>query len=205
MTIEHKDIPEDGLHEPKGVSVANSGQVYVANGAGSGNWTDAFQLANLGIERLIDGSSAATSQEPTGLGDANAIQIEFGAAEGTALDPVNLLADGTLQINETGLYRIKIALQFGRTGGAGTSLLMFRVLGDGVQLGRSVGSRLDSAEVDLYFENDTWVTLPAGTELTFEIIRDAAGNNSGGLFAIAASGSWNDVPCASLRVERWSA
>lgn len=38
MTIEHKDIAEAGLHEPKGVSLATTGQVYVADGLGSGNW-----------------------------------------------------------------------------------------------------------------------------------------------------------------------
>lgn len=36
MAIEHKDITESNLHEPKGVSTASSGQVYVADGAGSG-------------------------------------------------------------------------------------------------------------------------------------------------------------------------
>ena len=39
MSIQHKDIPEAQLHEPKGVSTALSGTVYVADGAGSGQWT----------------------------------------------------------------------------------------------------------------------------------------------------------------------
>jgi hypothetical protein len=38
MPIEHKDIPEAQLHEPKGVSTALIDQVYVADGAGSGSW-----------------------------------------------------------------------------------------------------------------------------------------------------------------------
>lgn len=36
--MEHKDIPDDGLHEPKGVVGASAGQVYVADGLGSGSW-----------------------------------------------------------------------------------------------------------------------------------------------------------------------
>lgn len=40
MAIAHKDIPDAGLHEPKGVASAVAGTVYVANGAGSGSWTD---------------------------------------------------------------------------------------------------------------------------------------------------------------------
>jgi hypothetical protein len=38
MTIQHKNIIEADLHEPKGVSLANSKTVYVADGAGSGAW-----------------------------------------------------------------------------------------------------------------------------------------------------------------------
>ena len=36
--IQHKDIPDSERHEPKGVSSASSGTVYVANGSGSGEW-----------------------------------------------------------------------------------------------------------------------------------------------------------------------
>jgi hypothetical protein len=35
---EHKDITDPNLHEPKGVASATAGQVYVANGSGSGTW-----------------------------------------------------------------------------------------------------------------------------------------------------------------------
>lgn len=35
----HKNLTGADLHEPKGIESATSGQVYVANGAGSGNWT----------------------------------------------------------------------------------------------------------------------------------------------------------------------
>jgi hypothetical protein len=38
LAIEHSAIPNAGLHEPKGVSSAASGQVYVADGLGSGAW-----------------------------------------------------------------------------------------------------------------------------------------------------------------------
>lgn len=35
----HKDLTGTDLHEPKGASSASAGQVYVANGSGSGAWT----------------------------------------------------------------------------------------------------------------------------------------------------------------------
>lgn len=40
MSNEHKDAPDGQRHEPKGISGAASGETYVANGAGSGAWTN---------------------------------------------------------------------------------------------------------------------------------------------------------------------
>lgn len=36
--IQHSAIPDGQRHEPKGISTASSGQVYVASGTGSGAW-----------------------------------------------------------------------------------------------------------------------------------------------------------------------
>lgn len=36
--VEHSSLTGSALHEPKGVAAANSGEVYVANGSGSGTW-----------------------------------------------------------------------------------------------------------------------------------------------------------------------
>ena len=38
MAIEHRDILDFNRHEPKGISVASVGDVYVADGTGSGSW-----------------------------------------------------------------------------------------------------------------------------------------------------------------------
>lgn len=37
--IEHSELPDNLLHEPKGASTAVAGTVYVADGAGSGSFT----------------------------------------------------------------------------------------------------------------------------------------------------------------------
>lgn len=42
----HRDLTGAELHEPKGVESALSGTIYVANGSGSGSWT------NLGGNRV---------------------------------------------------------------------------------------------------------------------------------------------------------
>ena len=39
MSVQHKDLTDPVLHEPKGASIATDGQVYIADGTGSGVWT----------------------------------------------------------------------------------------------------------------------------------------------------------------------
>ena len=39
MTIEHKDITDPNIHEPKGVNAAAINTFYKANGTGSGTWS----------------------------------------------------------------------------------------------------------------------------------------------------------------------
>lgn len=39
MTIEHVNITDPQIHEPKGVATAQLGHSYLANGAGSGSWS----------------------------------------------------------------------------------------------------------------------------------------------------------------------
>ncbi len=40
MALEHRDLTGDQLHEPKGVDGASAGTAYIADGSGSGAWTD---------------------------------------------------------------------------------------------------------------------------------------------------------------------
>ena len=163
---------------------------------------------NLTVDRILDGNSVAIEQNPTGLGTTNAVRIEYGPAIGTVSDPVMLDSSGKVTINDSGTYRIKVAYQFGRIGNPGTSILLFRVTdGAGNQLGRSIGHLIGAEEETKYLENDTWLTVPAGTELLFEIMRDTAGVNFGGLTStiptIDGGNEWNFAPTASIRIERF--
>lgn len=49
MTIQHKDIPDAQLHEPKGIVSSAANKVYVANGAGSGTWKQIDSTAIQGL------------------------------------------------------------------------------------------------------------------------------------------------------------
>lgn len=175
------------------------------NSSGGGSFDP---TTGINIERIFDGLSTAATQNPGGTGIANELQVEFGPAINTGSDPVSMDVNGTVTFNDAGTYRIKIALQFGRSGSVSESVLLFRVTdGSNVQLGRSIASKLDNANITAYLENDTWLTVPAAFVVKFQIMRDNNGNNSGGLIATIpdpeGAGTWNDAPTAAIRVERW--
>lgn len=163
---------------------------------------------DINIERIFESESAAATQNPAGLGVANAAQIEFGPAVNSGTDPVQLLADGTITFNQSGTYRSQVALQYGRSGASGTSELLFRVrVASGPQLGRSIITKIANSNDDKYFENNSWLNVTAPLSITFEVMRDAAGNDSGGLVmytpTVDGGSEWNSSPTAFIRIERW--
>lgn len=176
-------------------------QILSATGGGFNPTT------GMAIDRLIDAESLASVQNPTGLGVANSMNIEFGAAQNSVADPVMVDVNGKLTINTTGTYRIKVALQFGKGTSVGEAEILFRVLVNSIQVGRSINYIIDDQKSTAYFENDTWITLSAGTEIEFEVMRDLNGNDSGGLVmytpTVEAGNEWGNAPTAALRVERW--
>lgn len=66
MTVEHKDITDPYLHEPKGAAAASADTVYVANGSGSGAWSQiASNQINLSdlettLQSAIDSATTLT-------------------------------------------------------------------------------------------------------------------------------------------------
>jgi len=152
--------------------------------------------------RVLDGSSVASSQQPSALDTP--LQVEFGPAVGSGATDVALSVAGALTVNVAGVYRIEISLQFGRTGGSAVSKLMFRAKVNGAQAGATIMAHVDAAAVLTPFNEKSTLNLPAGAVLTWEIARSSAGsgNNSGGLFAGDVAGGWNAAPCARIRVDR---
>ena len=63
MTIQHNVITDPDIHEPKGVAAASAGQIYVANGAGSGSWQDKDKW--LGVYTGFDAAGPAYQHSTT--------------------------------------------------------------------------------------------------------------------------------------------
>lgn len=73
MTILHRLLTGADLHEPKGVDAASSGQVYTANGAGSGTWAK-LTIANVNVTAITNG---------------DIVKVVAGAATGITLNNEN--------------------------------------------------------------------------------------------------------------------
>ena len=90
--MQHKDIPNDGLHEPKGASTAAANTTYKADGAGSGAWVAApVTGTQIGILDYNDAATAVTPIVVTGGGGFVALtNDELGAFTNKAFSPAGV-------------------------------------------------------------------------------------------------------------------
>lgn len=143
-------------------------------------------------------SSDITTQEPSGLGVAK--QVTFGPYATNSV--MTLGADGTVTFSTAGHYHAEIRLQVGRTGATSTSLFLVRCLKNDVQYGGGSAFKLDDAEVLFPCVVTLHVDATIGTTLKFQIMRDPAGHNSGGLYMTDPSDGWNNIPSANITLTK---
>ena len=66
--LEHKNIADPNIHEPKGVATAAAGALYEADGLGSGAWTlPSFPLTGTTSQGIYDYNDLATATTPIPL------------------------------------------------------------------------------------------------------------------------------------------
>ncbi len=172
-----------------------AGQVDFAGGLLKGG----NELLTGATERqLIYASSTVADQLPSGVGVP--LQVEFGPAQGDSSDPVMISAQGLVTFNETKNFLVRVKLQKGRSGSSGTSVLMSRVLKNGTQLGISSSAKMSNADDVSVLESKITVSAIPGDTMSLQIIRDSAGNNSGGLYSIPSSHGWNLSPTALIAI-----
>lgn len=147
---------------------------------------------------LISSQSPLTSQWPTALDTPHI--VTFGAAQWSASDPVQLLTDWTLKINQAWAYMIRLRAEFWRTLTWGTVNMLFRTTLDWVQIWQTTAVKLESKNVLIALDS----YIPAATpqwEVRLEIMRDSSGANDWALFSTPATPwDWSDSPCANLQV-----
>jgi hypothetical protein len=148
-------------------------------------------------------SANITDQLPVGLGTA--LQVVFGAPQTTTWFDLDALGNITCLVADEYTTRIKFAV--GRRGApSGVSQIYTRALINGVAQGFSSHAILDNPDVEIPFDFEGVGPLAVNDILTFEIIRDTDGNNSGGLYAGNPTViDWAPSPSASLTMSRFVA
>lgn len=163
---------------------------------------DAPIYAAAGVKEVevLRAASTAT-QAPTAVDTA--LQVSFGAAQGSASDPVMINAAGTVTFNTAGNYAIRIKLQNGRTGATGTSILLSRILLNGAQVGSTAAVKMTQTDATTPSESRVVLNPTAGQTFQVQIMRDSAGANFGGVYPQTATvAAWGVAPSALLVISR---
>ena len=105
--IEHSELPDNLLHEPKGASTAAAGTVYIADGAGSGSFqklpTTSLDIAATSIVDI----TPSTIETTVTLDGASLAQV----ADGTLTDVqayVGIPQEITSKINENAAELLRL-------------------------------------------------------------------------------------------------
>lgn len=155
-------------------------------------------LKQIGLTNVL-AAVDTTNQEPSGLDSP--LQVTFGAAQGTASDPVMLDALGNITFNQGGLYLFNGYANFERQGSSGgVTVTLFRALLNGSQSGPTKGVELSGTGIMFPYELTLPIQVSAGDVLTWEIMRDSSGIDAGGLYVHTNSGPWSNVPSADVNI-----
>jgi hypothetical protein len=198
LAIEHKDIPDDARHEPKGASTASLGQVLRSNGGGSTSFVNPSSLNNITVTSFLENQSTVT-QNP-GAVDTPLV-VSFGPLIESS--DIRIGMGGVVTLKTTGLYFITFNLSLGRANNTGVSTMFVRILINDVPTDIVRAIKIDTSA------NITPVTIPlfrrftADDTVKVEILRDSSGANDGGVISLnPVLAGWADSPAASVKVQK---
>lgn len=179
--------------------------IIIGTDASDSNNTKNFSVSGLiscasPTATLVLQAESFDPQEPASLDVP--LQVEFGAAQGTASDPVMLSATGEITFNQTGLYLLTGFGNFERQGpSGGNTVTAFIPLIDGAQAAPTKAVELDKTGFMIPYEQTVpFNVTTAGTVLTYEVMRDSSGIDAGGLYPHNINGPWTNIPSAEVRI-----
>lgn len=177
------------------IATDNGSVTIIADGSNALFTTGSSPISQ--FENILFAQSTAATQGPVAT-DTN-YQIEFGAAQGGASDPVQLSAAGAVTINESGEYHFIFLGPLTRAGTGGTAIIGFRVLVNAVQVSSSFPTKLPNSDTEITINPQFDINLAAGDIVTFEIVRDSSGVNEGNLTEVVfTAAGWSTAPSARL-------
>lgn len=140
MAVEHSALTGASLHEPKGVASATSGDVYVADGAGSGNWTNKSAYGSL---VSIDTDSVSISTIGT-----TAKKLEAFSSNGDSSGTTPDYTSDDITIDTDGYYIISFSITLATVAAGDAGLYTFH-------LRKNAGEQGAACQVELSGSSDT--------------------------------------------------
>ena len=159
-------------------------------------------LAGSSFTNVLSAESLAATQTP---GSVNTfVYANFGAAQGTAADPVMMSDTGIVTFNEVGSYIVEVCLSFSTTAAAAQGIWQITKNGAGIE---TYLTYIDAASHLCESRTVVRKVTAVGEKLTVMF----AGDNAGGLAGIAqlelynpATLAFGNVPSASINIYRLS-
>lgn len=174
-TVQHSALTDPNIHEPKGVSTAAAGKVYIANGAGSGTWV--YPSGHAYADMYITGSStsqtlAAASAKaklnPTGAWTANGNQA-------VTMDAAN----GQITVLQAGVYQLDFWIVFETAAIASGAAYNFHYAVNGTAATRKVYVKKTTNNVDtLNVSAVGYATLAANDIVSMYVGGDATSSST---------------------------
>lgn len=183
MAVQHNAILDPNIHEPKGVAAASAGDIYVADGAGSGAWKvgSGQHYADMDITTgttafALAAASAFTKLNPTAEWSA-------GESNGLTITPAN----GEITLTTAGTYLVEFWVTFDTAALAAGTSYFFKYAVDGVTAARQLSVQKNTAGVDrIGAAAQGIVTVTAGQLLSIHAAGD--GTSSGTNITVADAG-----------------
>lgn len=164
MTLQHNALTGSQLHEPKGVATASSGQVYVADGGGSGDWvypkipycnintveSDAVSISSIGITAQ---TLAFSNDGPSSLLTSDA-------------------ANNRLTLTIAGVYFVKFDCSFSTVTAGDAGRYEFKILDDAVATGVAAQRDMSGSSDAGTCSASGLITVGANSQITVSIESD---------------------------------
>lgn len=173
--IQHSAITDPNIHEPKGITTASSGQVYVADGGGSGDWKfiaghsyGEIFITNNSTAQTLPAASGTAVLNPTGAWQANGFQ-------NVTLTPAN----GTITLPSAGIYQLDFWAVFETAAISSGAAYNFFYAINGTPSTRKVYARKTSNGVDtLHVRASGYTTVTAGAIVSMFVGGDGTSSST---------------------------
>jgi hypothetical protein len=111
MAVQHSAIPDAQLHEPKGVVSASTGQAYIADGLGSGDWVKVQKAQGACLKASSTGATTGITTAYQAINNATLGGTIAWATNNNEGFTINTTS-GYIQVAEAGMYNVTYTASF---------------------------------------------------------------------------------------------